>query len=214
MRCILILCRHGNTFNPGDKVVMVGAKQDLPLTPSGKAQAVAVGQALKQRALLPQRIIAGPLKRTREFAAIVSELVGDATAIAIDERLTEIDYGAWGGLSDDEIRQQWGNEPLERWQAQAIRPEGVTFTPAAAVLESEARGVLRECATFDEVALIVTSNGRLREFARVLDISPKKVKTGHLCVLERSSMGDWKVLCWDCAPEALPFSGSSACGEP
>ena len=204
MRRILVLCRHGNTFNPGEKVVMVGAQQDMPLTPVGKAQAMAIGQALKNRSLIPQRIIAGPLRRTRECAEIISELVRMTVGIAIDERLTELNYGAWGGLSDDEIRQQWGDEPLARWQAEAIRPEGVTFIPGESELASEAREVLRECAAFEGVTLMVTSNGRLREFARVLGSAPHKVRTGHVCVLECSSSGDWQVLCWDCEPAALP----------
>ncbi len=29
---LLLLARHGNTFNKGDKVVWVGAQTDLPLT--------------------------------------------------------------------------------------------------------------------------------------------------------------------------------------
>jgi broad specificity phosphatase PhoE len=203
MRRILVLCRHGNTFNPGEKVVMVGAQQDLPLTPVGKAQAAAIGQALKNHSLVPQRIITGPLRRTRECAEIISELVGVTAGIGIDERLTELDYGAWGGLSDHEIRQQWGDEPLERWQAEAIRPEGVTFTPGESELEREAREVLRECSAFEGVTLMVTSNGRLREFARVLGSAPNKVRTGHVCVLESLSSGDWQVLCWDCEPAAL-----------
>jgi broad specificity phosphatase PhoE len=203
MRHLLILCRHGNTFNSGEKVVMVGASQDLPLTPAGKAQAVAVGQALKRSLMVPQKIVAGPLKRTREFAEIVSELVGVSTGVCIDERLTELDYGAWGGLSDDEIRHQWGDEELRRWQDKAIRPEGVTFTPSESELEREARALLSEYAAVEGITLVVTSNGRLREFSRVLRGEASKVKTGHLCILERSVPGEWKVVCWDCEANAL-----------
>lgn len=203
MRRLLVLCRHGNTFNPGEKVVLVGSQQDLVLTPFGKAQAVAVGQVLVRSSLTPTRIITAPLKRTREFAEIVAELVGATGAVSIDSRLTELDYGAWAGLSDEEISQQWGAEALRRWQVEGVRPEGITFTPSAGVLEAEIRDVLGECAAYDGVTLVVTSNGRLRECARVVSGTPTKVKTGQLCVLECSVTGEWQVVCWDCEPEAL-----------
>ena len=43
---LLLLARHGNTFNKGDKIVWVGARTDLPLTAKGREQALALGQAL------------------------------------------------------------------------------------------------------------------------------------------------------------------------
>jgi len=205
MTRMLVLCRHGNTFNPGEKVVMVGANQDLALTPVGKAQALAVGQALIRLGLLPGQVITGPLQRTYEFAQIISELIGGARAVRVDPRLTEIDYGAWGGLSDDEISQQWGEEALHRWQTDGIRPDGVIFSPSAQQLEAEAQALLRECIRFDGVTLVVTSNGRLREISRIIGGTPSKVRTGHISVLTPNEQGGWKILRWDSAPEN--FSG-------
>jgi probable phosphoglycerate mutase len=40
----LILIRHGNTFEAGQKAVWVGARSDLPLTMAGEAQAHAAAQ--------------------------------------------------------------------------------------------------------------------------------------------------------------------------
>ena len=203
MRRTLLLCRHGNTFNPGEKVVMVGARQDLALTPVGKAQAAAMGQALVRRGLIPEQIISGPLQRTLEFAQIISELVGAARPVNVDPRLTELDYGAWGGLSDDEIGTQWGAESLRRWQIEGRRPDGVTFSPSEQVLEAEARALLSDCALFEGVTLVVTSNGRLRELSRIISGSPSKVRTGHASVLAPDEHGIWQILRWDCAPENL-----------
>jgi broad specificity phosphatase PhoE len=204
MRRLVVLCRHGNTFNAGEKVVMVGAGQDLALTVVGKTQAASVGQALKQVGLIPQRVVAGPLRRTREFAEIVAELVGGSLNVTIDNRLTELDYGAWAGLSDEEIRQQWGDELLGRWQSEGVRPTGVTFTPSEEQLEGEVREMLRELAICEGITFLVTSNGRLRECARILSGVPTKVRTGHLCLLEVLPSGSWKVVCWDCDPRQLP----------
>jgi broad specificity phosphatase PhoE len=203
MRRLVVLCRHGNTFNAGEKVVMVGAGQDLELTAVGRAQAVALGQALKRNGLIPKRILAGPLCRTREFAEIVTELVGLSCGVTIDDRLIELDYGAWGGLSDDEIRSQWGDESLRRWQNDGVRPAGVTFIPSKAQLEREVREVLSELSTVEGISLVVTSNGRLRECARIVGAVPSKVRTGHLSLLELLPSGSWNVICWDCAPEQL-----------
>jgi probable phosphoglycerate mutase len=203
MTCTLVLCRHGNTFNPGEKVVMVGASQDLALTPVGKAQALAVGQALIRLSLLPRQIITGPLRRTQEYAQIISELIGGASAVKVDPRLTEIDYGAWGGLSDDEISQQWGEAVLRRWQVDGIRPQGVTFMPSEQELESEVQALLRDCALFEGVTLVVTSNGRLRELSRIISGAPSKVRTGNVSLLSHGEQGAWQILRWDCAPESL-----------
>ena len=70
---LLLLARHGNTFNKGDKVVWVGARTDLPLTAKGREQAQALGQALMPFAPQIKRVISGPLLRTREHAAIICE---------------------------------------------------------------------------------------------------------------------------------------------
>ena len=97
----ILLARHGNTFGPGDTPVWVGAKEDLPLVESGEAQARALGEALAEAGLTPSRIICGPLKRTRRAAGVVAELTGYSGSETIDERLKEIDYGSWGGKSND-----------------------------------------------------------------------------------------------------------------
>ncbi len=206
MRRLLILCRHGNTFNPGEKVYIVGSKQDLPLTSVGKAQALAVGQALKRQSLIPSRILAAPLKRTREFAELVGDSFGLASGVVSDTRLTELDYGVWGGLSDAEIVERWGSDSLHRWQSDGIRPSGVAFYPGQHELEVEVRAILSESAAFDGITLAITSNGRLREFARLIGGAQRKVKTGGVCVLESDTSGNWKVLCWDVQPDQLVLS--------
>jgi probable phosphoglycerate mutase len=70
---LLLLARHGNTFNKGDKVVWVGARTDLPLTAKGREQAQALGQALTPFGPRIKRVISGPLLRTREHAGILCE---------------------------------------------------------------------------------------------------------------------------------------------
>jgi probable phosphoglycerate mutase len=206
MRSVVILCRHGNTFERGDKVVMVGANEDHPLTSHGIQQARSVGVALAAVNVVPSRIISGPLQRTKVFAEQVRSETNAAAPIEIDERLIEFDYGAWSGLSNDEIVEISGQPALDAWQERSERPSGVTFVPSVERARADAVDLMRELESLAGVAVIVTSNGRLREFGQLLSrgssLPSYKVRTGHSCVLVRE--GDqWKVLGWDLNPDQL-----------
>lgn len=204
MSNLVLLCRHGNTFNKGEKVVMVGAKEDLPLTVHGLEQAEAVAEVIKNAKLRPERIWCGPLLRTKVFAEIVSHSTGGAESV-VDPRLIEFDYGAWGGLSNEEIVAGWGSEALERWQEGSVRPAGVVFKPSEQIAAAEARSVLDELRGCSGTTVVVTSNGRLREFGKILGGSNGstsgsfKVRTGHLCVVSREN-DVWHLLGWDLSP--------------
>jgi broad specificity phosphatase PhoE len=206
MRRLVILCRHGNTFKAGEKVVMVGAREDLPLTDVGEAQAHAVAGALQAMRVLPQRVYSGPLQRTKEFARLIIEQLGATVEIKIDARLTELDYGAWGGLSDQEITEGWGASVLEAWHLRGVRPQGVQFFPSESELQGQVGALLDELCLHDGVSLVVSSNGRLREFGRQVGkgegSSAWKVRTGKVCVLEYLGEG-WRVLLWDAEPMRL-----------
>jgi broad specificity phosphatase PhoE len=208
MSSIVVLCRHGNTFNKGDKVVMVGAREDLPLTAFGEEQAKQLGASLREAAVMPSRIISGPLKRTKVFATIVAEETAASEPVKVDSRLIEFDYGAWSGLSDQEIVALSGEDALLRWQNESLRPKDVTFYPSVEMAQVEADLFLSELSELSGCTVVVTSNGRLREFGHLLAAAhagkPKsfKVKTGHSCVLTRSG-GAWKIVGWDLSPEEL-----------
>ena len=206
MKSLLIVCRHGNTFAKGERVVMVGAREDLPLTTQGIEQARAVGNALVSSRIVPARIVSGPLQRTRVFAERVKTVTQSEAELEIDPRLKEFDYGAWSGLSNEEIAALSGAEALEAWQERSERPSGVTFSPSIADARADAAALLSEFVDLRGSCLVVTSNGRLREFGHLLapaaTSTSYKVKTGHSCVLVRE--GDaWQVEGWDLAPEQL-----------
>ncbi len=112
---------------------------------------------------------------------------------------------AWGGLSQEEIADRFGAEELADWQERGIRPTSTFFSPSEQELRSETLELLHEFQRYDGISLVVTSNGRLREFGRVLDpsaLAPHKVKTGHACVIACDDL-QWKVLAWDSSPEQL-----------
>ncbi len=206
----LILARHGNTFGPGDTPVWVGAREDYPLVERGLEQARELAGALISADLAPSRIIAGPLKRTRLGADIIAEQTGFSGTVEIDDRLTEIDYGAWGGKSDDEIVAMYGKDAIHDWREHSVRPPKADWSPTEETLRTNALAVLEsvraDSAEADNV-LIVTSNGILRFYHAALyagqkNPPPGKVKTGHLGMAELRN-GTFEPLCWNLAPKDI-----------
>jgi probable phosphoglycerate mutase len=105
----LILTRHGLT-PAGD--VMLGGQLDVPLAPEGRAQAEALARRLVGVRI--DRIVSSPMLRARETA----QTIAAGRPIEIDERLRELDYGRWEGLTypeietrDPELRARWEDDP-------------------------------------------------------------------------------------------------------
>lgn len=202
----LILLRHGNTFEAGQTPVWVGARTDLPLTAEGEAQARAASEYLARICFFPSphcpaSLVSGPLKRTRRMAEIIGERAG--LDFTVDERLREIDYGLWEGLSGEEISRRYGAEDLERWERGGIWPDAAGWSPAQSALINSVKSFLREChGTTGRIA--VTSNGILRIVHSLVTGQTAggaaKVKTGHVCVLEPNGTG-WNVVEWNKNPE-------------
>lgn len=204
----LILVRHGNTFESGERVYWVGCQQDLPLTAFGVTQALPLVNTLKKMHLIPQVYYAGSLQRLTVFANEMMRLFDrDVTQLHIDKRLNEIDYGQWGGLTRQEIETRFGQTVLERWEKKAIWP----LPSEGHWGESEDRMIAR-IQTFlnelihqylDQVILVVTSHGCLRYFLEVMPTEKHKkinentlkVATGHFCWMtyhdQRWSLKRW-----------------------
>ncbi|TGY90273.1 histidine phosphatase family protein [Marinicauda algicola] len=214
---LLILARHGNTFGPEDTPVWVGAKEDLPLVEKGLEQSREIGRAIRDAGIVLDRILAGPLKRTRHGARLAAEKCGFTGEVEIDERLTEIDYGVWGGRSDAEIAEQWGEGAIEAWRERSVPPEGAGWSPSPNTIRANVKSVLASVTrdlSADQAVLILTSNGILRYFHERLageNALPQdaKVKTGHMCAAEIVP-GATRLKLWNAAPEA--FSEAVAVG--
>jgi broad specificity phosphatase PhoE len=105
----LILTRHGQAAD-GD--VMLGGQLDLPLLPGGREEAAALASRLA--GVRVDRIVASPMRRALETAQIVAR----GRPVEIDERLRELAYGRWEGLTyaqidahDPELRARWEHDP-------------------------------------------------------------------------------------------------------
>ncbi|MFG1230447.1 histidine phosphatase family protein [Xanthobacter wiegelii] len=204
----LILARHGNTFGPGDEVVWVGARTDLPLVEKGIQQAEAVAAGLKAAGLVPARIYAGPLKRTAQTARIVAEACGlPDEAVITAEELREIDYGSWEARSNDEIRAEVGDTPIDAWQKQSVWPEGFGWTPGEAdVLAAWNRlvDIIRRDNAEDATILVVSSNGVYRLVAKMLGLPAAEAKmgTGTVSRLVIDAEGE-RIAGWNLDPARL-----------
>lgn len=96
----LLLVRHGQThWNAAERWQGFG---DPGLTELGRQQATTLASSLVGEAAREwQRIIASDLERAQQTAAILAEAL--ELSVEVDERLRELDVGAWTGLTRAEI---------------------------------------------------------------------------------------------------------------
>ncbi|MCB0330713.1 MAG: histidine phosphatase family protein [Bdellovibrionales bacterium] len=203
----LYLIRHGNTFSLGEKAVWVGRNEDLPLSPSGIAQAQKLKAAFDDRGIVIEKLLSSPLRRAVETA--------EKLAMEIEESplLNEIDYGTWGGKSTEELRTLGYDLALERWEDYGQVPDeagwGSTAEQLKVQIENARELFIRYLARYQTV-VAVTSNGFLKCFAREclqeyqdLCLSKQlKVRTGHLCELQYAAE-TWKVVSWGIRSEEI-----------
>jgi probable phosphoglycerate mutase len=212
---LLLLARHGNTFDAGGKVVWVGARTDLPLTAKGREQAAALGEGLQPVKPAIKRIVSGPLQRTCEHAEIAARALGFAQPVEIDERLREIDYGLWEAKTTDEIHALGGADELKAWDESGLWPNSPGWLPPREVVAANVAQLAEGLATAldrDDAALLVTSNGILKFFLKLVpgafeDMATKgalKVSTGNCCALTCEA-GTWRVVFWNRQPACLAF---------
>ena len=93
----LYLCRHGDTAWSSER--RLAGRIDLPLIEVGERNARQLGDRLRGTSF--ERVLASPLSRARRTA----ELAGFGGA-QLDERLLEIDFGRYDGLTVEEIRRE------------------------------------------------------------------------------------------------------------
>ena len=97
----ILLARHGETaWNAEGRYQ---GQEDIPLSPTGEAQARALGQRLRDVRI--DRAIASPLARARRTAELA---LGEAPAALLtsDEGFMEIAHGEWEGLLAGEIHER------------------------------------------------------------------------------------------------------------
>ncbi|MBS0287911.1 MAG: histidine phosphatase family protein [Proteobacteria bacterium] len=120
----LLVLRHGNTFEANQIATQVGSKTDMSLTEKGLNQAKQFLALLKKDQLSPFAIYSGSLQRQSTTAKLIQEAFPQAGLYTHQDALDEIDYGAWEGLTTEEIKAKWPNE-YEHWVSQATWPNKI-----------------------------------------------------------------------------------------
>ncbi len=185
----LILLRHGNTFESHETPLQVGSQTDLPLTETGKTQALDFAHYLIKEKIIPSAIYAGGLKRQIETAQIVAkELCIEDKMHLHEEALNEVDYGSWEGLSSEQILMGWPDE-YAAWSQQSFWPEAI-FGRSFDWHRDQIKEWMEHLGSIykgDEMVVGVTSNGIMRFFYSLCketnSAEAGKVKTGNFCEL-------------------------------
>lgn len=153
--------RHGRTlWNAANRFQ---GQTDVPLSDEGRAQAQALAAVLRDETF--NRAYSSDLSRARETAHIVLE-THDVT-IETDVRLREFDFGAWEGLTWNDIVERWPHlADREPTSARVYEPEGgETFAHVCA----RAKGFLDDLRARDaERIMVVTHAGFLHAVFAVL----------------------------------------------
>jgi len=105
----VVLTRHGGTPRSHPEQHL-GQHLDVPLSDEGRAQAAALGRRLAGVGF--DRVVASPLRRAVETA----RLIAPGREPETDPRLLEMDYGAWEGLTYEQVAARDGPARL-LWEA-------------------------------------------------------------------------------------------------
>lgn len=105
----IILVRHGQT--EWNRIERFRGRADVPLNQTGLAQAEATAQRIAAD-WQPAAVYAGPLSRTVQTAEAIAAAC--QRQVEVEQRLIDIDYGDWQGLTPDEVRER-SPEALAAW---------------------------------------------------------------------------------------------------
>lgn len=153
----VFVVRHGNTFGTDDAPRRIGGRTDLPLVVTGREQARALGHDFARRGIVFDRVVCGPLRRTRQTAQILLAAAGQDRAVTIAEWLREIDHGPDENRCETAVLARVGQPALDAWNTDAVAPDG--WQVDADARRSAWRGALAAAAG---TLLVVTSSGHAR----------------------------------------------------
>jgi broad specificity phosphatase PhoE len=169
-RPVLIFIRHGETdWNVEGRLQ---GQRDIPLNDTGRAQARRNGSAI--RAAMPEAarfdFVASPLSRSRETMEIVRAAMGlPVEGYATDDRLKELTFGAWEGLTDADLRTEVNPELIaarakDKWGF--LPPGGESYRVLSERVADWLGGIVRP-------TLTVSHGGVGRVLRRmILDLDP------------------------------------------
>ncbi len=109
----VVLVRHGVTPHTTEKRFSGGLASANPgLSEEGRAQVRAVADWLAPLAERVDAVLASPVRRTHESAAILAERLG--RDVEVEPGFAEMEFGAWDGLTFAEVGERHPGD-LEAW---------------------------------------------------------------------------------------------------
>jgi probable phosphoglycerate mutase len=99
----ILLTRHGHT-DRSEPEQYLGQHIEAALDERGRASAARLGERLADVHI--DRIIASPMTRAAETARIIAR----GRHVDVDPRMAELDYGAWEGLTLEQIHEKFPGE--------------------------------------------------------------------------------------------------------
>ena len=155
----LLLARHGQTEWNADRRFQ--GHTDISLSARGRAQAHALGRALRERRVSAAYV--SPMRRAVETAEIA--LAGAGIPYTPIEELRELSLGAWEGCTVDEIRGQDG-DPYAAWLRAPLDCPPPGAEPLPDVRDRVLAAVGRMSAAHDDGdALIIAHGGVISVYA-------------------------------------------------
>lgn len=126
----LILVRHGETNHTRERRFSGLGGDDPGLNETGQAQVKATAQWLANVAGEVSALVSSPLRRTRETAAVIAEVLG--LQVEIDEDIAEASFGIWDPLTFAEAR-ALDPDAFDRWVEDPTLPAGASGESTADV---------------------------------------------------------------------------------
>jgi probable phosphomutase (TIGR03848 family) len=116
----VLLVRHGRT-SANSSGVLAGWTPGVGLDDHGRSQTEALGGRIAAAGIAVCRIVASPLQRCQETAAILVDRAATGVPVEADDRLGEARYGAWTGRKLSELVKE------DLWRTVQDQPSAVRF---------------------------------------------------------------------------------------
>ncbi len=186
----LYFIRHGETdWNAEGRLQ---GQRDIPLNDLGQVQAAEAGIILQGLHPNPEDLDwwVSPLTRTRETAERARQAIGlHPPYFKTDDRLKELTFGGWEGMTWKEVRQRdpagAARRELDKWGA--VPPDGESY----AMLVTRVQGFLDDVIRRD--CVLVSHGGVARALMVLLGgIAPKRaakeeIRQGQVLVFEKGA---------------------------
>ena len=165
----LWLVRHGSTIWNLERRLC--GTQDVPLAPLGIQQAHAVGKRLQREQI--KTIYCSDLQRARQTAEIIADYCQPRREIQSSALWREMSFGAWEGLTYEQIAQEYGENGQVRFFSDPVNytpPDGEPLNQLALRITTAFKTLVQDLVTgFDEQqypekgdVVLVSHGGALR----------------------------------------------------